>query len=219
MTDESTSGVQDLIDRLSLEGVAEGQRQADAIVRDAERKADQILDTAQQQARELLDQARQDAKNFQQAGEEALRLAARDAVRDFGAKIHDGMRHRLQELVTHQMKEPKLIRRMILEITRQATRGIDESAEVLLPPEIISEEQARQRIEAGESDHLIQFVESLIGESLREGFELDLGTQNQTGMKVRVVNQQVEIDLTDGSIAELLERHLLPRFRAIMRKT
>ena len=33
------------------------------------------------------------------------------------------------------------------------------------------------------------------------------------------VNQNIEIDLTERAIADLLAEHLLPRFRAIMRKT
>ena len=107
MTEQaSTSGVQELIDRLSHEGVAQGQKQAEEIVRDAQKKADETLDEARQQANEILKQAREEAQQFQAAGEEALRLAARDAVRDFGSLIHDGLRQRLQELVHHQIKDP-----------------------------------------------------------------------------------------------------------------
>ena len=92
MTDqENASGVQELINRLSQEGVAEGQRQADGIVNDAQRKADAILESARKQAADMLSKAREEASQYQAAGEEALRLAARDAVRDFGAKIHAGL--------------------------------------------------------------------------------------------------------------------------------
>ena len=50
MTEQtSTTGVQDLIDRLSEEGVAEGQKRAEQIVSEAERKADDLVDAARQQ--------------------------------------------------------------------------------------------------------------------------------------------------------------------------
>lgn len=220
MTEQpNTSGVQELIDRLSQEGVAEGQQQAEKIVNDAQRKADDIVDSARQQANEILKQAREEAEQFQAAGEDALRLAARDAVRDFAAKVHGGLRSRLQDLVQHQMKEPKLIKRMILAITRKATEGLeDEPVEILLPSETITEEEARQRIEAGEPDALTQFIQGLIGEDLRDGFTVSLGSQQKGGLTVRVVNQNVEIDLTEDAIADLLAQHLLPRYRAIMRK-
>lgn len=214
----STTGVQQLIDRLSQEGVSEGQRQAEDLIREAHQEADTLLDSARQQAGDILSQARKEAEQFQAAGEEALRLAARDALRDFGAKIHEGMRNRLQELVQHELKEPKLVGRMILEVTRQATEGLgDEPAEMLIPAEIVREDEARKRIEAGEQDVLTDFVQGLIGQALREGFTVDLGSQRHSGLVVRVANQNVEIDLTDEAILELLAQHLLPRFRAIMR--
>ncbi len=219
MTEQaSTTGVQELIDRLSQEGVAEGQRQAEKLVSDAQRKADEMLEAARRQANDILKQAREDADQFQAAGEEALRLACRDSVRDFAAQLHDGWRNRLQELVQCQMKEPKLIKRMILEITRSSTDQLaDEQLEILISPEIISEDEVREQIAAGDEDALTEFVRGLLGEDLRQGFSVDLAGPGQEGLVVRVVNQNVELDLTDEAISNLLAQHLLPRFRAVMR--
>lgn len=214
----TTSGVQELIDRLSQDGVAEGHRQADQITGDAKQKADDILDAARRQATETLNQARDEAQRFQAAGEEALRLACRDAVRDLASRLHGGFRERLQELVQHQLEQPELIKRMILEITQKATEGLGEDdIEILLQPDVIQEEEARRRIEAGEKDVLAEFVRGLIGDDLREGFSVSLEGSSQSGMTVRAVNQNIEIDLTDQAIAELLATHLLPRYRALLR--
>ena len=216
---DKTSGVQQLIDRLSQEGVAAGQQQAETIVTDAKRKADDIVESARRQAKEILQQARDEADQMQSAGKEALQLAARDTLRDFSARIHSDFRHRLQVLVRHQLQDPQLIKEMILEITRQATadRG-DGPVEILLPLEIISEPEARKRIEADDPDTLTQFVEGLIGEDLRAGFTVSLGSRTHAGFTVRVVDDKLEIDLSDEAIAEFLSLHLMPRFRAIMRK-
>ena len=219
MSEDKTTGVQQLIDRLSDEGVAEGQRQAEKIVADARKKADDMLDAARQETSELLKQAREEAATFQAAGEEALRLAARDAIREFGARIHGGLRNRLQALVHHELKQPDLIRRMILEITAQASKSIkDDQLEVLLPPQILSEDEARKLAESDEPDELLQFVQGSIGQQLREGVSMRLGEQSLSGVAVRVVDQNVEIDLTDETITEILGRHMLPRFQAVLRK-
>ena len=119
----TTTGVQELIDRLSEEGVAQGQQQADAIVRDAQLAADKLIESARQKANEIVEQARQEADQFRTAGEEALKLAARDAIRDFGSRIHEGLRHRLQQLVQDQMADRELMKTMILEVTRQQQRA------------------------------------------------------------------------------------------------
>ncbi len=213
---QDTSGVQELIDRLSQEGVEAGELQASRIVNEAQVQANDILESAKRRANEIIDTGRQEAEQFQAAGHEALRLAARDAVREFASMLHDGLRNRLQELVHHQLKDPQLIRRLILEITRKATDGVkDEAVELLLPTEIITEEEARRRIEAGEEDALTEFIQGLLGEDLRE--RSTVGTHEESGMIIRVHDQNIEIDLTDEAIADLLAEHLLPRFRAIMR--
>lgn len=219
MSEYKTIGVQKLIDRLSDEGVAEGQRQAEIIVAESQQKANDILESARQEANKILKQARAESDKLQAAGEEALHLAARDAVRHFGARMHDGLRNRLQELVHHELQQPDLIKRMILEITGEASKSVgNQPVEILLPPEIISEDEARKRAEAGEPDELMKFVEGMIGQRLREGASVDIGSQIESGVGVRVVDQNVEIDLTDEAITELLARHMLPRFRAVMRK-
>ena len=214
----TTTGVQELIDRLSQEGVAEGQQQAERIVADAQAKADGIVESARGQANEILKRAREDAQQFQAAGEDALRLAARDAVRDFGAKVHEGLRQRLQELVQHQMKDADVLKRMILAITRRATDGLDdEQLELLLPSDSLTEEEAQKSIQDGDPDALTQFMQGVIGQDLRDGLKAKMISRAGGGLTVRVVNQNVEIDLTDKAITELLAKHLLPRYRAIMR--
>lgn len=216
---ETTSGVQELIDRLSQEGVAEGHRQSEIMVTDAQQKAEDTLESARRQASEILQQARQEADQMQSAGEDALRLAARDTIRDFSARIYDGFRNRLQELVRHQLKDPELIKRMILEITRQATEGLsDKRVEIQLPSEVISEQEARERIEADEQDALTEFVQGLIGEDLRDGFTVSLGSRTHDGLTLKVLDDKLEVDLSAEAVAEFLSLHLMPRFRAIMNK-
>ena len=216
---EKASGVQELIDRLSQDGVAEGHRQAENIVTDAQAKAEDILESARRQASEIVKQAQQEADQMKSAGEEALRLAARDTIRDFDARIHKGFKNRLQGLVRHELQDPQLLKDMILEITRQATDGLgDGPVEILIPREVISEQEMRAQIEAGERDALTKFAQAIVGENLREGFTVGLGSQAHGGLIVRMVEDNLEVDLSEEAIAEFLSLHLLPRFRAMMRK-
>jgi V/A-type H+-transporting ATPase subunit E len=219
MADETTaSGVQELIDRLSQEGVAEGQRRAEEIAEEARRKADELLQTTKRQADALLKQAKEQSDQFRVAGEDALRMACRDALRDLGSRIHEGFRNRLRELVQNEIHDPEMLKKMILEVTRHATpEDAQHKTTILIPPDAIADDEVRQRMEAGDEDALTEFVKGLIGEDLRSGFDVQLGRTSQTGLRVRVVDQNVEIDLTDEALTDLLARHLLPRFRAVLR--
>jgi V/A-type H+-transporting ATPase subunit E len=216
---DSTSGVQELIDRLSQEGVAEGEKRAEEIIQEARQKADHLLETARREASQIVEQANRQADHFRTGGEEALKLACRDAVRDLASRLHEGFRNRLQELVRHELRDVQLLRQMILEIVRKAKpTGEDAEMNVLLPPQAAEEGEIRKRIQAGEEDALTQFVQELLGDEVRKGFTVGLGEDEQTGLRVQVANQNVEIDFTEESISELLAQHLLPRFRAVMHR-
>jgi V/A-type H+-transporting ATPase subunit E len=89
---------------------------------------------------------------------------------------------------------------------------------ILLPPEGISEDEVRKRIQAGDEDPLTEFVEGMLGEKVRGGISVELGDAEQAGLVVKVINRNVEIELTDQAITDLLAGHLLPRFRAVMRR-
>ncbi len=227
----STFGVQQLIDRLSQEGVAEGKRLAEETLAKTRGQANAIVEAARREAEEILQQAKHEAAQLRAGGEEAVALACRDAIRDLASRLHEGFRNRLQELVHHELQDPDLLRRMILEVTRKArpdqetsspetsyqqTNQQDAPLEIILPPEIIQEEDVRQQIQAGNHDALTQFVQGLLGEGVRQGFTVRIGQDHQTGLRVHVVDHRVEIDFTDQAISELLARHLLPRFRAIL---
>ena len=65
-------------------------------------------------------------------------------------------------------------------------------------------------------DPLRDYVAGLTAEMLREGVTLGVGPDVDAGIRVRLVQQDVEIDLSDAALAGFLSRFLVPRFRQIM---
>ena len=211
------SGVQELIDRLSEEGVVEGKRQAELLTTRAEQSAAETLNHAEQKAKTIVQQAREEAERIQSAGQDALALAARDSVRHLESQIHDGFRNKLKRLIVHTLDDQEFLRRMILELTRHSSPADDAGpVEVILPETVVSDEELQRRIEAGEEVELIDFVRELTGETIRGGFTLSTTDADEHGLRVRVKDQDVEIELTADAITNLLAKHLLPRFRSII---
>lgn len=210
----SNSGVQDLIDRLSEEGVAEGQKKADSLVTDAHRKSDQLLEDARRQAEEIVSKARAEADAFQKASQEALKLASRDSVRNLAEQIHGRFREWLQRMVHQELANPDVLKEMILTVTGAASPDQDKSLGILVPDTIATTEELKDQIASGDVDALMQFVRGLVGSSIREGVEFETGEGGQVGIRVRVVEDDVEIDLTEEALMEVLLSHMLPRFRA-----
>ena len=62
---------------------------------------------------------------------------------------------------------------------------------------------------------LTRFVFGLTAEMLREGVEFAGSEDVEAGMRIRMRDQEVTLELTDRAVADLLLQHLQPRFRAI----
>ena len=69
--------------------------------------------------------------------------------------------------------------------------------------------------EAGK-DRLKRFVLRVTSEMLRDGVELKPTSDVNGGFRIQLVGENVEIDLSDKALSDLLLKHLLPRYRAIV---
>ena len=74
--------------------------------------------------------------------------------------------------------------------------------------------------EAGESPEVdARTREAVLGvtsDMLREGIEIVPSSEVEGGARVRLLERNLEIDLTQETVHKLLLKHLLPRFRAIL---
>jgi V/A-type H+/Na+-transporting ATPase subunit E len=197
-------GVEELIDRLKSDGVSKGQQEADALVADAKRQSMAILDAARSEADEIVAKAKAEAERARLAGLQALQLAGRDAVLKLRESFQLQFEHRLRKLVGQSVEDPELLRRMILEVVGKSRPDSAGQVQLLLP------------LGAAGHDPLLAYVTGLAAEMLREGLTFGVGEDINAGVRVRLVDQAVEIDLSDESLASFLARFLVPRFRQIM---
>lgn len=199
------AGIENLIDRLKSDGITQGKQEAEAIVADAKRQAMAILDAAREEAAQLVAAAKAEAERTERAGHQALQLAGRDALLRLREAFQLQFENRLSKLVGQSLEDPELLRRMILEVAGKMRPQEDAgAAEVLLP------------LAAQGHDPLRDYVAGLTAEMLREGVTLGVAPDVDAGIRVRLVQQDVEIDLSDAALAGFLSRFLVPRFRQIM---
>jgi len=219
MTEEPTSsGVQALIDRLRDEGVEAGEKEAGRIVAEARERATRILEEARAEAKAERESARAEIEAERKAAQEALTIAARDTVLDLQGEMGRHFAARIRRLVGRELRDPEFLRRLILEVAgRTRPEGGDkERMEILLPQEVVGVEDLRRRPEEVTEGTLTHFVLATSREMLKEGVEIRAGADHEAGIRIRLLDQDVEIDLTEKAIAALLLRHLLPRFRALL---
>ena len=215
-----TAGVQQLIDTLREEGVAEGRREAQRLVDEAKRERQRILDEAEADAQRRKEEARQEIESQRRAADDALHQAARDTVLTLRQQMLDRFRADVKRLVSQDLREAEVIRQLLVQIAGRAGEALDEKApsklEVVLPRNAPGLEELRQNPEALQQDALMRLVLAITGDRLREGLTFRAAEDDQGGLRVVVRDDDIEFDLSEAAMAELILEHLQPRFRALL---
>lgn len=213
---KETSGVEELIQRLREKGVEAGKSQADELLEQARRRAEQRLEEARSEAEEIVQRAREEANQTKRAGEEAVQLAGRDAVLRLKSELVERFADRVRHLVAHELGDEGVLKQLILEVGRRSAPPSDERARILLPNDVVGLEELRRNPEEVKEGTLSHFVVTVAKDVLREGIEIGASDDQAPGIRIQLEDEDLEIDLTDKAVAELLLRHLVPRFRAMM---
>ncbi|MCA9125578.1 MAG: hypothetical protein KDB22_00770 [Planctomycetales bacterium] len=213
---KESSGVEDLIGRLREQGVEAGKAQADELMEQTRLRAEQRLDDARREADAILQKAREEASQTKRAGEEAVQLAVRDAMLRLKSEMVEQFADRVRRLVTKELDDSDFLKQMILEISRRSAPPVGQLAKLLLPEDVVGLEQLRRDPEEVKEGTLSHFVATVTKDMLREGLEIGTRDDQVAGIRIRLQEEDIEIELTDQAIADLLLRHLVPRFRAIM---
>jgi len=211
-----SSGVQQLIDRLHEEGVAKGQDEADGLIAAARRQAALTLDDARREADEIVAEATSDAGRTRAAAEDAIRLACRDATLSLTDELREDFVRKLRNLVGHTLQDTDFLKQLILEIARRAV-----PAESAGPQNVLllnADSPGGESAPSLDDDSLNQFVLSLGGEALREGLTFKTADSDVPGVRLQIVDEDVEIDLTTETLTHYLLKHLSPKLRAIIQQ-
>jgi V/A-type H+-transporting ATPase subunit E len=213
-----SSGVEALIDRLRDEGVTAGRKEAQKIIKEAESRANWIVMQAKEEADKIKQTAQQQAAHYLNAGKEALNVAARDTLLALKTTLAEQFAREVGRLISTEMRKQELLKKMILEVVGRVKEdvAIDGQLEVLLPRDVMGLEQLSRDPEQLEQGKLTHFVRLVSADMLREGVSLRVADDIEGGIKLRLVEQNVTVELTDKAVASLILQHLQPRFRALI---
>ncbi len=68
--------------------------------------------------------------------------------------------------------------------------------------------------EESQKDPFSNLIHQLSSEMLCQEIEIKVSDDQTKGIRIRLIDKDLEIDLTEQAISDLLLKHLLPRFRA-----
>ncbi len=212
-TTKTSSGVQELIDRIRHQGVQAAQEEADRLLRHARQQATEIVGQAKAEADATHEKARAEIEAYRVASIEALRLATRDTVLDLKARVAARFEEFVKRLVISATRDKELVRSIVLVLAGHAAEEFigDKEIEVRLSSSLLEGQTGPVFKEEGKLAIL-----GLSSDMLREGVELVSDSDIEGGARVRLVRDKLDIDLSDRAIARMLSERLLPRFRAIL---
>ena len=215
---EVASGVDTLIARLRDEGVNSGRSQAEQLVKEAEVRAEAIVKQAQTQADQIVSKAREEAENLKRAGNQALEVAFRDTTLSLKTQLAQRFTGEVRRLIGAETQKPELLEKLILEVAGRVKEEVAQAQqiEVLLPTKVAGLEELSRNPEELEQGILTHFVRLISQDLLREGVSFGVAKDNQGGLRLRLVDREVVLDLSDRAIAETILEHLQPRFRALL---
>jgi len=220
MTDRDyvSSGVQELIARLRDEGVKAGRKEAEETVQKATEQAARIVSEAKEQAGEMIEKARRDIELERTASEEAFKVAIRDTRLELGEELKAVFATHVRRLISAELQDKDFLRQILLTIAGRAGATISEGQplEVLVCQEVFADGDACKNVTETSKEALRHFVLGVSGEMLREGVELTPSGEIDAGIRIRLVGEDVEIDLTDKALSDLILKHLLPRYQNIV---
>jgi len=210
--DVKSSGVKELIERIRDEGVHSARAEADRILAEAKARAARIVADAKAEAAAIKKEARASMEREQTATIEALRIAARDTELELRSAIMSGFEEHVRRLVTDVTTDGSVLRDMILVLAGRAADDLiqDKDAVIFVPDRLADE------VSAELDEFLRKSAVALSGDVLREGIELIPSNEVQGGARVRLVGEDLEIDMSDQALSQMMLKLLLPRYRKIL---
>ncbi len=212
--EQTSSGVQELIARIRDDGVQAGRQEAEQLLADAQRQAARMLEDARAEVEQMRKKARAEIQTEETAALEALKLAARDTGLRLEAEVVSAFESCVKRLVSPVAHAGSVIRALLLVLAGHAVEEFVKQEEIQV---LVSDLLFKEADESPELKERVRHeVLGITGEMLREGVELIPSSEVEGGARVRLVGENLEIDLTEAAIHRVLMKHLLPRFRGIL---
>jgi V/A-type H+-transporting ATPase subunit E len=208
-TEKTSSGVQELLDRLRAEGLEAGRFEGERALSHARDEAKRVAAAGKAEAEASVAKANEEIARFRRAGEEAILLAWRDALLAIRKQLAAMFEQVAAEAMRESLRDPALVRTLALEIAAKALAMKGESPEegaaasTLLVPESADEA-------------LGGFVRANAEEMLRRGIELKADPSFAGGIRARLSDGELRVDLDDSALSAYLLRRMAPQFRAIV---
>lgn len=192
--EEGSKKIEQICELLKKDAIEPARKEAEAIIEQAKSKAQQMINEAEQQAEKLQKETKalieQEKNVFQSFMAQAARQTIESIKQAFEKKFFN---EELQQLVTTQAKDPKVIAKFIEVIVKAIEKeGITSDLSAVVPQNVSKEE-----------------INGFIGENtlkkLKEQSVVLGGFSG--GVQVKLHNKKMTIDVSDKALIDILSSY------------
>ena len=183
--------LENLIEKIKLEGVQEAKKQSDEIIAKAKEEASSIVITAKNEAEKIVENAKIESEKFRKNAESAIQQGARDVVLVLKEKIRD-LFDRVFKMQISDVLSQEFLKDNIVKIIENWSQKQD--LEILVSTE--------------DQKNLMNLVFSAIRDELKDSLLLKADNRIHKGFRIGVKGEDVFYDLTDDGILEFLKQYV-----------
>lgn len=195
--------LQELIDKIKKEGVANAEAKAVEIVAEAEKKANTIVEQAQKKADDLVKNAKVEIARLEKASEDAITQASRNMILAFRDSIVKELNSIIQT-ETEKAYSKDLMLKLIPE-TVKAWVNNSQASEL----SVLLNEADCKELESG--------LKVALKSQIEKGLEIKTDNTLSSGFRIGVNNGEAYYDYSAESVADLFSVYLNPRVASIMK--
>lgn len=215
-----SSGVENLINHLRQDGVERGEAEATRIIADAHKKAEKELADARKKADAYFEKKEAEIEALRSAAEEDIRSIYRDSLLKMKEYLSEQFTKKIQRLVSDTVLDQDVLTQMVLEVTHKQslkTKGKKgKDLGILFPNHVVGLNALRQDPELLTKDHVGGLVTAATADLLKDGVTFMASEKFKSGIKVQLIDEKIELDISDQALTAMFMEHLQPRFRAIL---
>ena len=196
--------LQELIDKIKRDGIANAETEKNRIISDAERKAAAIVKDAEAKADAAIKAAKAETERMEKASEDAIAQAGRNLIISF----RDGINKELQSLVTAETEkamDKDLLKKLIPEVVK--AWAVNPEAEGL---SVLLSEDDLKALEAG--------FKTSLKTQLSKGLEIKSDSSLSSGFRIGSKNGEAFYDFSAEEVANLFSAYLNPKTTELMKK-
>ena len=195
--------LQELIDKIKKDGIANAESEAQKIIAEAEKKAQSIIADAEEKSQEIIKNAKAETSKMEKASEEAIVQAGRNMLLSF----KDSLLSELNGLVqaeTEKATTKDVLAKLIPETVKAWSKNaqVDELSVLLSEKDLASLQAA--------------FTNELKAE-IEKGLEIKPDKTLSSGFRIGVKNGAAYYDFSAESVAELFAAYLNPKVAALIK--